>query len=234
MLNEITDLLRGGADTFAAAEWVERDGAAIGHVAVAKRYAELITELYWKAKNLSAAIALGRLGIHYCLTHASPPPPAEASELRGIGKGMSFNIGSFAWPGWAEPGITISDADLAAGADAAKLNLRLAIELQRPPKAMSNAHWLMGAYAIVDRRTADAVDYFERAVALSEAAYDPAAAMMNRAYASLARLAAEPASVDREVEFTKAMKDLNAMQSDDAAFFVKQLITARQVFGSAR
>src|SRR5438874_1452969 len=111
MMYEVLELLRGGGDTFAAAELVERDAASAGHTAIGKRYFELINDLYWKAKDVSAAMSLGRLGVHYCLMHGTP-------ELRDLAKQMAYNLGSSAWPGWAEPGVTITDADLVAGHDA--------------------------------------------------------------------------------------------------------------------
>jgi len=232
MFNEIADLLRGNADTFAAAQRVERDAAVIGYLAVAKRTAELINDLYWKAKDVRAATWLGQLGLHYCLTHASGITSEEASGLRLAAKEMAFNIGSYAWPGWAEPGITITEPVLGIGRDASRLNLRLAMELNRPAKGKSNAHWLIGAYAIVDRQTADAVAHFEQAAAFSEEANDPAAAMMNRTYACLARLAADATSADCAASLENALSVLQVSGLEDAKFYAGQIRTAHKVFVS--
>jgi hypothetical protein len=231
MLDEILALLRNGGDTLFAAERAERDQIEVGCIAIGKRYFELINDLYWKAKDVNAAVNLGRLGVHYCLTHALERNAEEANELRDVAKQLAFNIGSFAWPGWAEPGITITAAVLDAGRDAARLNLRLAIELNRPAKGMSNAHWLIGAYAVVDRQTTQATDSFERAAALSEEAGDAAAAAMNRSYAALACLLVEPDDHFLQSRFDDTLKAVASLNSDDAVFYVRQLKTAHAALG---
>jgi hypothetical protein len=68
--------------------------------------------------------------------------------LRQRAKHLAYNAGSFTWPGWREAEIDPSPADLAFGMDCARLNLRLAIELNRPPMGLSKAHWLIGAHAM--------------------------------------------------------------------------------------
>lgn len=212
-------------DSFAVAQRIESTGPPLE---VARRYADLINELYWKRKDLPRAIVMGTLGIHYAMLRADDD--AAGSELRGVAKQMAFNLGSFAWPGWAEAGITITPAALAAGRDAARLNLRLAIELNRPPDRVANAHWLVGAYALADGRTDEAVAAFERAAALDDSVTELAAAAMNRGYVALARLALEPNSLAREQVFVTALKAIEAVESEDSLFYLDQLKTARGVF----
>jgi hypothetical protein len=226
MMDSVLELLRNGGDSLAAAQLVERDVTELSHIGVAKRYSALVNDLYWKGKEVSFAIWLGRFGAHYCLTHAAKRGDAAALELRSIAKQLAYNMGSFAWPGWAEPGITLSEADLAAGRDAAKLNLRLAVELNRPAKGMSNAHWLIGAYALADGKTPEAVAAFDRAAALGD---DAAAAAMNRAYASLAQLAADRHNTLLQQAFADALAALPAAGPDGSAY-AEQLQSARHVF----
>lgn len=229
-MDELLNLL-SELDWFALAERVEAGGSALE---VARRYFDLLNELYWKQKDLPRAIVVGTLGIHYALLRAAEQDRTTeaitARELRGVAKQMAYNIGSFAWPGWAEPGIAIGQAELASGRNAAQLNLRLAVELNRPPDRMANAHWLVGAYALADGRTTDAVTAFDRAAALNLLSADRASSAMNQAYTALAKLAVEPHSVARDDEFNNALKAIETVESEDSSFYVHQLKTARGVF----
>lgn len=225
-MDEIIGILRE-QDSFAVAQRVESDGSA---AEIARRYQELLRNLYWKSRDLRAAISVGRLGVHYCLMQATQSADDAAKRLRGDAKQMAYDIGSFAWPGWAETGITIGEAEIHAGHDAAKLNLRLAIELQRPDKPMCNAYWLLGAHAIVDGRTADAIQNFAQAADYAGKAQDAAAAAMNRAYANLARLAATRGDAACERELHASIQVLDAMASEDSLAYAQQLRTAKGVF----
>src|SRR5580700_939631 len=140
-MNEILELLRAG-DSFAVMEHIQRNGSPLE---IADRYDSLVRELYWKAHNLPAVIVVGRAGIMYCLGQLLIPgmPPEIADKMGHTAKGLAYNVGSFAWPGWEEPEIHSTPEEIAIGHDCAKLNLRLAIQLKRPPKAVSKAHWLL-------------------------------------------------------------------------------------------
>jgi len=223
MIDEILKILRE-SDSYAAAQHIQRDGSADE---IAKRYSELSKELYWKKKDVCAAISIGRCGILYCLIRSSECDGESADRLRGVAKGIAFNMASFAWPGWGEPGISITPADLAAGRDAAKLNLRLAVELRRPAEPMMNAHWMIGAYFLADGRTAEAIAAFENAERFGEQAEEPAAVAMCRSYSALARLAGDSSC---EGEFVESLGALRQIESKDSAFYVEQLETARRVF----
>src|ERR1700721_2000959 len=129
MMNEILQLLHEG-DSFAAIEEIQKEGFPLE---IAARYQALVSNLYWKAHDLQAFIAIGRAGILYCLGQSLVSKSAdEIEKLRSIAKGLAFDVGSFTWPGWEEPGINPTAADLAVGMDCAWLNLRLAIELKKP------------------------------------------------------------------------------------------------------
>jgi hypothetical protein len=219
-------------DSYSVIEHIHRDGGT--PIDIAKRYQDLANDLYWKSKHAPAAVGLSAGGITFCLTKATElaaTDAAAAHALRDIAKQMAFNLASFAWPGWDEPGITLTPTEIRAGAEAAKLNLRLAKELNRPPKGMSNAYWMLGAYAVVDRRIDDAVAAFERAAELAEQVPDAAAAAMNRAYAAMARtLEKTSSSHDLERESNAAMERLTSLPGEDATFYAGQILTARRVF----
>ncbi|HTL29215.1 MAG TPA: hypothetical protein VL282_08340, partial [Tepidisphaeraceae bacterium] len=157
------DLLRllQESDSFAAIESIAGQGDAL---TVSKLFATMANDLYWKVKNLPGAIAISQAGITYSLTTALRERDTEiANQLRGQAKAIAFNLGSFCWPGWDEPGIDIGAKELAAGFDAARCNLRLAIELKRPSKAMGNAHWMIGSYELAKCEFDSAIQTFAKA-----------------------------------------------------------------------
>src|SRR5688500_17012208 len=128
-----TEALRLAAeqDSFAAIAWLS---AQPDPIAVAKAFSEAMLHLYWQEKNLPLAIAFGRAGAQFALAAAAgweTSDPGKALELRGSAKTMAYNLASFTWPGWNEPGIVTTSSDVALGLDAAKANLRLAVELQK-------------------------------------------------------------------------------------------------------
>src|SRR5437773_2055538 len=89
---------------------------------------ECVRELYWKQKNLSRCLPFAFAAVNVAWLRAmdvEKSDPDLAKELRHLAKGMCYDIASFTWDGWGEPGITITPTDLAIGFDAAKANLRL-------------------------------------------------------------------------------------------------------------
>ena len=229
-LIEIRDLLRND-DSFAAVEHIQRQGAPLD---IAARYGSLVMDLYWKVHDLPAVVTLGRAGILYCLGQAlMPEMPAEmAGKLRSGAKAMAYNVSSFVWPGWEEPGIDPKGADLAFGADCARLNLRLAIELKKPPSALSKAHWLVGAHALCSRDFAAAASEFQRAQDVLPAA-DTAFAELepcNLGYLAVARLCQAPTDTAASGAFEQITSKLAADKSDDAQVYLTQLLAARRLF----
>ncbi len=104
------------------------------YIDVEKLVAEAI-KLYSEQDSFAAIMHLCKL-----------EDPELANKLRSGAKGCADDFASYAWSGWDEPGITITQADRAAGFDAARVNLRLAIELERGDLPTSRAHWMVGAY----------------------------------------------------------------------------------------
>ena len=145
---------------------------------------------------------------------------AFAEQLRGTAKAISYNLGSFCWPGWAEPGIDIGKKECSFGYDAAKCNLRLGSELKRPAKAMGNAHWLVGAYELASR-------HFDRAIASFDKAHntfteDRALALMAAGYAELTKHLQSMGNAQRVEDAKTALINEG---SEDAKAFADQLTT---------
>jgi|SRR5581483_5797868 len=139
-------------------------------------YHGALRHLYWSNKDIETLVGVGRFAL------AFGAAVTDEAHL-GLVKSIAYDIGSFCWPGWDEPGIEIDDATLAFGADAAVLNLELALRLRRPAGPMANAHWLIGAHHLVTGRTADAVTAFERSRSLAD---DEATKVLADAYIAIA------------------------------------------------
>jgi hypothetical protein len=118
---------------------------------VAALYSSAVTSLY-RADDLRSVVVVAQKGIDYCLMQASEAGKRKDKTLeellRGLAKTIAYNLGSYTWPGWDEPGIKIQPEDLVLGFQAAKLNLRLGEDLARGAEPMSRAHWLVGAHAL--------------------------------------------------------------------------------------
>ena len=135
----------------------------------------LSRHLYWKDKDLSAAVSILEGGIHLGLAYAAIMDGEDRARLRSWAKTFAYNLGSFCWPGWDEPGIKPTQDQVDHGRRTAQLNLDLAIALDKPPVAVARAHWLMSAYAIAEadyeaaRSSSEAHRHFEQSGAGGEA-----------------------------------------------------------------
>jgi len=66
---------------------------------------------------------MARAGAHYGQAAARflrRPRSGQAKELKEGAKGVIYNLASYTWPGWKEPGIAIGPGEIAQGLDAAK------------------------------------------------------------------------------------------------------------------
>jgi hypothetical protein len=232
-VKEIQELVSAG-DWFAAIERIQGQGDSSQ---IAGRYASLVADLYWKAHDLPAVIAIGRAGILYCLGKSleADVPRETAGELRSVAKGMAYDVGSFTWPGWEEPGINPTPQELLAGRECAQLNLRLAIELKKPAERVSMAHWLVGAHALAAGDARGAEDHFQLARDLLPATEAAAQAteFLNEGYLAIARLCGNPADAATRARLDQIIAQLGASDDEDAGTYRAQLLTARRLFTSA-
>jgi len=222
---KVQQLLRS-ADSLAAAEFLEAEGEP---KAVGQRYYRVMNDLYWKRHDLPGLITVARLGIHYCVSRAQGAPEAEAAELRGLGKTMAYDLASFTWPGWNDAGIHPTPADEATGLDAARLNLRLAMQLKRGAAPMSNAHWLLGAQQLAAGQFAGALHSFEHSAEFARQDKNRGAELMAQGYGILTR-SLEGKSPDAEKELRANAEAL--VKEKDGEFFRDQIETARKVFAA--
>ena len=183
----------------------------------------LIRHYYWQKKNLRVVVALSRNAIVRGREWAEAEADETArNQVLSQVKAIAYNLASFTWPGWGEEGIVIDEAVREEGVRAAELNLRLAKSLKRGPKALSAAHWIIGAHRLTAGKAEFAVMSFKRAKGHSEQAGDRAGALMNRGYVGIA-LAKSGQLAMGTGTVQSAISQLEAEGSDDAKFYAAQV-----------
>ena len=230
MRDRAFDLLRG-QDSYAAIEFLSRQPEPLE---AAKAYAGLVNTLYWKEKDLYRVIVMAQAGIQHSLIAAAALETQDAQsayQLRSIAKGLAYDIGSFTWPGWDEPGITIEPAHLAFGLEAAKVNLRLAQELNKGDLPLSRAHWLLGAHHLAAGDGQAAHHQFAEAVGFARAACAEEETLMCSGYEALITIRASPHDSAGQDALAATLAQLAGTEQGKS--FAAQLETAQQVFTRA-
>ncbi len=203
------------------------DIAALAEVDLAakpKAYSEAMRHAYREDKDLSAAMAIAWAGISRLLALAHASDPDQAYEFRSQAKALSYDLASFTWAGWDEPGIVITPPEARAGCAAARANLELAKELEKGELPRARAHWILGAHELAAGRPEEARADFESAVTLARAAGAQGAseAKLARAFVALTDLSA---GASTEAELAATLEELRA--DPDGAALVEQVNTAR-------
>lgn len=194
-----------------------------------KSASDALRDAYWNAKDIDACRRIARVAIDWGTSRAkSCADPEQAREVLGRVKEIAYNLGSFLWAGWDEPGIALSEDDVAMGSDAATLNLKFAIELGRNALARSRAQWLVGAYKMSIRKYSDARSTFQNAAALAVEAGEKADELLCESYAALTEVLASPTDAFARATYEERLKGFDRME--DGADFVAQLRTAERVF----
>ena len=195
--------------------------------------ADVMRHQYWQEKDLVGALAFARAGIQFGLQTALRYEQSDselAFDLRSAAKGFAYNFASFAWIGWDEPGVEISSADHAAGFAAARVNLRLAIELERGDLPTSRAHWLVGAYFMADGEYSQAISNFEQGIIFAKQADATVDELLNHGYILVTKMLASPddtSTLEAYVNLKAAFQEV-----EHGGDFVQQLDTAYKVFSS--
>ena len=228
-MHELKRLL-DDCDSFAAAAWIEQQGPPQEAV---EMYRQAALWLYNEHKDVPGMVAVSHAGIQFGLDHArrcAATDPEASAKLKGTAKAIAFNLGSNTWTGWNDDGIILTDSDLRAGLDEARLNLRLAVELERGDEPLAIAYWLLGAHELARGRCATANEQFHTAAAHAAATGKQDMELMLRGYEALAGLRADPAAEAARRDFDSRVDALRAGGSDDGRFYAGQLSTARDVF----
>jgi hypothetical protein len=199
--------------------------------AVAEAYNEIIKKLYWIDKDIPRVVTMSHAGIEYCMDPsrlADLPDEAARTELRSLGKQLAYNLASFTWPGWNEADLDIAPQYMADGLDAARLNLRLALELNKGDLPVSRAYWMLGAQLMARGAQEGAAANFRRAQLYASRANAMADEMINGTYALLAAWLTRLDCRECARDYQKAWKRLGDLK--DGESYQIQLNNARSVF----
>ena len=218
------------ADLFAASAYV----LGVGDVqAVVAAFEHLILDCYHRAKSIEQVLHVGSAGIHYCLASAQEldgKDDAAARAFRYAAKRMATNVASFTWPGWDEPGIVISQAQMQQGLLYARYSVRQLHELDPTAAQRAYSYWFLGAHLMAGGQYAEAQAVFESALTHNqEHGDDPEGRLMLAGYIGLTKLLAGHVECG-ETALNAAVCAIKARGSDDAQFYAEQLLTARAVF----
>ncbi|MHC4859225.1 MAG: hypothetical protein ACYTDY_03935 [Planctomycetota bacterium] len=189
----------------------------------ARVYLHLARHHYWKEKDIDDVVTVARGGIKFCLERAEKAEGDEAARWKASAKSLAYDLGSFTWPGWGVEGMEILPKHLVAGRKAAKLNLALAIELEKGPDKMSYALWLVGAHHLAEGEYTAALKRFKEAKEKAVEAKEAAGATMCDGYAAMALILGGSRRAEGRERLDAAVKALREDGSEDALYYAKQL-----------
>ncbi len=190
----------------------------------------LMPHYYWQQKNLDTSLLFGRTGVRLGNELAAASEDAvEANQIRTHVKIILYNIASFSWPGWDEPGVLITPEQEAEGLAAARSNLQLAIELEKPELPISRAWWLLGAHLLTAGEIRESASAFGMAAELATRVKKRDEQLLSLAFRQLALIQLQPESGKDEQRLYGYMEELGRMEEGE--FFTNQIETARQVLG---
>lgn len=196
----------------------------------ARTFLDLMRHYYWKLKDLPAAIEFGQAGAHFALFSAIRSDASDhdlAYHLRSTAKGLYYDLASFTWPGWDEPGIKISAGDLAIGLNAARANLRLAHELKKGDLALSRAFWILAGQEMCTHDYDAARQSYHNAARHAHAAGSKPDELLSAGFVRLAELLENQMAGD-DPELGTILVQLEPLK--DGPEFVQQITKARRVF----
>ncbi len=131
----------------------------------AQFFNEMLKKFYWIEKSSHSLVKIGRMGIYFCMSQASQYSRTDADRAKSMkshAKTIAYNLAANSWPGWRDEGVLISQADRAEGLEAARFNLRLAQELEKPRDKLAMAYWLLGAQELANGEKKSALESFEK------------------------------------------------------------------------
>lgn len=195
---------------------------------------QVLRHAYWNKKDLPGTIRIAQAGIVRGEQLAARFPE-KANKIMSQVKAIHYNLASFTWPGWDEPGFEITAEQVQLGLAAAKENFRLAIELKKDALPLSRACWMLGAQEMAVKDYSSAIDHFYQAEQFAEQAVSregpqqgSGEALLARAFAQLASLLAKPGSPEILAKLDETKTALSSQESGE--FFIKQIDDAWRVF----
>ncbi len=172
-----------------------------------------LRQAYWTDKNVGIVAWLG--GVVLPLVHR----PLN-DEDRSVVKTIAYNVASFLWRGWDEPGITINQDQHILGRQAAEINLMLANDLNKELIAKSRANWMLAAYHLIDRDFKASAEKFQTAADQAKKDGNVAEELLSLAFADLAK---NSPTLDARLDALRAQENGEA--------YAGQVVTAARVCG---
>jgi tetratricopeptide (TPR) repeat protein len=220
------------ADTFTAVEFLNQQPDP---AAVAAAYSALLKRLYWEKRDVNAVLGLGRAGIQFCSDKAEAAASCrymdQAYKLRSAAKQLSYNLASYTWPGWNEPDLMLEPPQIAAGLDAARQNLRLALELDKGDLPLSRAYWMLGGHLLSAGAYAEAEAHYSRAEMYAKRAGEKSEGALAHAFCMLAYWLPDTGNEARRKHYEEARDRLGGFEN--GPHFLEQLDNAKIVFVDA-
>ncbi len=174
-------------------------------------------------------IAAGQSGLAYCLKKAALESNKEMIwAFKRAAQTIAFNTAVNCWPGWADPGIVIEQAQIRVAIEIAEQNRNLVYELGLTFREHGTAHWLVGALELAAGEFDLALAAFRQAEQ-SFLAGDETKSLMAHGYIALARKADPRSRVEGAEALNEALERLRVNGSKEALFFADQLATADRV-----
>ena len=226
MLEKASELL--SSDTFAAIDYLNKRG---NPKATIDTYGKSVNKLYWKKKHLPNAIIMAVAGIQYAMLEAhahQTTNPQLAAEFLGDAKAMAYDLASFTWPGWNEPGIVINQTDKHIGLEAAKTNLRLAKELSRGDLPLCRAYWILGAQYLSNGAKDKARQAFDQSADYARQAQEKGEELLATGYSAITTLVADSTNDAAKNRLAEVNAELEGLENGKD--FIAQLATALKVF----
>ncbi len=143
---------------------------------------------------------------------------------------MATNAASFTWIGWEEPGVSISGEQMRHGLDFARYSVRQLHELNPTDAQLAFTYWFLGAHLIAEGSYAEALSVLVDARQYNSSdGGNPDYETMLKGYIGLTRILLGDNDAG-ESEFASAVGALEYRESEDAAFYAKQLVGVRAFF----
>lgn len=198
---------------------------------VAETYSAVVKEVYWMDKNGSNVVYFGKAGVVYSLKKSQEYKKSDnklSLEMKAWAKTLAYDVAANTWPGWGDPGVVISSEEMEEGLNMAKLNLVLALELNKPKDKVAIAHWMIGAHLLAKKEFGLAIGAFETSQKISFEITDNLSVLLNDGYIGLAKKLR--GDEDGPFQFRNAVRSLESMGTEDSKFYASQLKAALAVF----
>lgn len=207
-------------DRAAVCRWIELHSPEVAH----QLYSGLTRELYQQDRNVPAMLQLGICAMQFAEHQAqSAGNPEEKNAWLGRAKSLAYNLSANVWPAWDDPGVTIDATSADIGRDLARVNLRLARELDRDPLVLGNAWWLLGAHELNTRQwTAARRAFLEARMQFHQASRSEFEAMA-AGYVRIVEILENNELGDVDQLLAQPLQQLNEDPAEDAKFFAQQL-----------